>query len=269
MLGDASPFDFAAAGAHEKWGVLCIHGFTGTPFEMRYLGERLAARGFHAVGPALPGHISTPDRLDETRWTDWLRCVEDELDRLRARCDRVAVVGQSLGGLLALRLAQTRGHDIAAVASLAAPLWLSGLAHLAARATRPGTRLGAAVRQLPKLGGSDVRDPAMKRANRSYRVVPVRALHQLIEFMQLVRSDLAAVRVPTLVMHGRRDHVAPYPCSEEIIARVQAPVRTHRALEQSFHLVAIDVEREIVADEVANFFASQLRAAGSLTQTTE
>lgn len=264
MLGDGSPFEFAPRSGHESSasrGVLCIHGFTGTPFEMRYLGEALVARGFHVLGPVLPGHGTTPENLDQTTWLEWYGAVEAALDRLLERCDKVGVVGQSLGGLLALRLAQERQHQVSAVASLATPLWLPWPARAAARATKPGSLLGRAIQNVPKLGGSDVRDLAMKRKNPAYMVVPVRPLHQLMELMEIVRAHLAEVRAPILVVHGRQDHTVPYACSEELLGRVTAEIKLHRALEQSFHLVSMDVERGLVAADVGDFFEAQLGAS--------
>src|SRR5438477_5580237 len=86
-------------------GVLCLHGFTGTPFEVRPLAEALAARGFTVSAPALAGHCGTLDELACTGWPDWLASAEQALDRLLAEVGGrpVAVAGFSLGGLLALR----------------------------------------------------------------------------------------------------------------------------------------------------------------------
>jgi carboxylesterase len=253
-LGDSAPFCFSG---NDDVGVLCIHGFTGTPFEVRYLGQRLNERGFTVSGPALPGPTTTVDALDQTTWRDWYGHVEQSFDALRARCTRVAVVGQSLGGLLALYLAAQRGPELSSVTALATPLWLFPMARAAVWATRPGGRLtgrlAGAVGRLPKLGGSDLRDRAMKRQNPCYRAVPVRALHQLVAFMGEVDRCLPRVRVPTLVMHARDDHTAPFACSQRIASAVGANTVEHRALARSYHLIAVDVERELVADEVARF----------------
>lgn len=279
--GNGSPFDFAAEGdrpgespgesADESAGrpssklsvgVLCIHGFTGTPFQMRYLGRSLAGRGMRAVGPLLPGHGTVPDDLAHTTWADWYGAVDAQLSALRAACARVAVVGLSLGGLLALRLAQKRGQDIAAVASLAAPLWLTPLPTALVNATRSerpaGRLLARMLRKVPKLQGADVRDRKMKRASPGYRIIPLAAVHQLVEFMAKVRADLQRVATPTLVIHARRDHTAPFACARELTARV--PDSKLHVLSRSYHNITIDVERDEVAASVGNFFADHLRS---------
>jgi carboxylesterase len=256
MAGDRAPFELEG----DDRGVLLIHGFTGTPFEMRFLGERLHGRGMTAVGVCLPGHASSARELDRTPWTDWYGHVERELDRLRARCSRVAVVGQSLGGLLGLHLAAARGDQIAALASLAAPLWLPAGPRALIGALRWIPGLAARLRPLGKRGGSDVADPAMKADNPSYPVIPLRALLEFDRARTTIRAELAAVRAPLLVVHAIHDHVAPYASMSEIAARVGSTDIKTITLPRSYHLVAIDVERDRVAAEVGDFFEARLAA---------
>lgn len=259
------PFDLVG---DDEVGVVLVHGFTGTPYEVRYLGDQLAKGGYTVRGPRLPGHGTTVADLDQTTWEDWAEAVERAVDSLRVRCHRVAVVGQSLGGLLALHLASHR-PDVVAVASLAAPLWLEGLSARVAKWTGPGGAL-ARIRSIPKLGGSDVRDRRAKAENPCYDAIPTRALAQLMQFMQIADAALPAVTQPVLVLHAQQDHTAPVACAARIAERTRA-VRT-RILPESYHLIAVDVERDIVAAEVTRFLRTHadLRAShsGDLTCAT-
>lgn len=249
-MTSAAAFDLVG---DDDVGVVLVHGFTGSPYDVRYLGEQIARAGFSVKAPLLPGHGTSLADLDATRWQDWTEAVERAIDQLRVRCARVAVVGQSLGGLLALYAASHR-RDIAAVASLAAPLWLDGLSKRVAAWTTGGplTR----VKSIPKFGGPDVRDRRAKAENPCYRAIPTKALGEFLAFMAIADAALPRVVQPVLVLHARDDHTAPVACAPRIAETTRA-VRL-RILERSYHLIAIDVERDIVAAEVCRFIGSHV-----------
>jgi carboxylesterase len=253
VIGRASgePFDLVGDGAV---GVVCVHGFTGTPYEMRYLGDALARAGFSVRGIRLPGHGTRVEDLDRTKWSDWADAVEHAYDSMRRTCNQVAVVGQSLGGLLALHLASRRS-DVAAVASLAAPLWLEGLSARVARWAADG--MLHRIRAIPKFYGSDVRDKRTRAENPSYNAIPTRALAELSAFMRVVEGELGKIKQPVLVLHGEHDHTASVKCAYRIAQRTCAT--RMRILPLSYHLLAADVERDIVAAEVVDFLRRNVR----------
>jgi carboxylesterase len=244
-VGSVDPFHLV--GDDEQIGVVLVHGFTGSPFEVRYLGEQIARAGYTVDGIRLPGHGTSLADLDTKTWQDWVAHIEAAVDAMQARYPRVAVIGQSLGGLLALYVATTR--QIACVGSLAAPLWLEGLSGRVATWTTRGALRG--VRAIPKFGGSDVRDPRAKRDNPCYPAIPTKALGQLLAFFPVVREALPRITQPVLVIHATQDHTAPVACAKTIAEATRA--ERVRILPESYHLIAVDVERDIVAAEVTQF----------------
>jgi carboxylesterase len=245
-------------------GVLCVHGFTGTPFEVRPLAEALAGRGYTVLAPVLAGHCGTIDDLVRTSWPDWLTSVSTALDRLIAAVSGgpVAVAGFSLGGLLTLRLARLRPADLAAMAIIAAPLRLRPYQVSAVRAL---CRLPALLRRgplavLPKFGGYDVIDTEMKRQNPGLSGMPIAGINSLIELGELVRRDLPDVRTPALVAHGELDRTVPLGDSLELVGTLGSPTIERLFLPRSGHLVAIDVERSALIEAVTRFFDTHLAA---------
>src|SRR3712207_932956 len=114
VMAGAEPFDFPGGNGPEgRTGVLLVHGFTGTPMSMRPWGEHLAAEGFTVRCPLLPGHGTRWQDCNASTHQQWTTAVADAFDTLAADCDRVFVAGLSMGGTLAIRLAETRGDDVA------------------------------------------------------------------------------------------------------------------------------------------------------------
>lgn len=251
-------------------GCVCVHGFSGSPFEVRPLGEALAARGLHVVGPVLPGHAhGDPRELDQTTWADWYGAVCEAFEAEHRRFGRVAVVGFSMGGLLALHLAASQPTRVAALAALGVPLWLPrrqtrliravGVLTDRVAALPGGRRLLVRLPVVPKQDGkSDLRDPDMRQANPTMPAMPLRGLVQLERLAQVARAGLERVTAPAFVAHGGQDHTAPPECADELMARLGSRVRVRLRLPESYHLIPLDVERGKLADALADFMSAEL-----------
>jgi carboxylesterase len=262
--GDKSPFFARAPGGR---AVLCLHGFTGTPFEVRPLAEALAAQGFTVSAPLLAGHGHTPQALAATRWPDWQESAERALAALRAEVGGgpVAIAGFSLGGLLALRLSRLQPEAVGAVALMSVPLRLRPMEVAAVRAI---VRLPRVLRRgplaaFPKARGYDVVDEEMKRKNPGLAVLPLDAAHSLIELGEVVRRHLPQIRTPAFVAHGERDRTVPLEDSLELCGTLGAADIERLWLPESGHLLGIDVERRKLAEAIARFFTRHLKAQTS------
>src|SRR5690242_1719694 len=102
MRAEAEPF---AADGVPVGAVLC-HGLTGMPGSMRPWAEALAAAGMTVRLPRLPGHGTRWQDANKVSWQDWIDEVERALDDVRSRCEQAFVIGLSMGGTLALRVAE-------------------------------------------------------------------------------------------------------------------------------------------------------------------
>src|SRR5512142_687356 len=111
-----------------RTGCLLIHGFTGTPKEMRWMGEHLAKQGFSVLGVRLAGHATRLEDMPRSRWTDWAASVEDGYHLLSGLADRIYLVGLSMGAALSL-LMSTR-LDVKGVVAISTP-WRVALASMA------------------------------------------------------------------------------------------------------------------------------------------
>lgn len=223
---------------------------------MRFLGGRLHGSGHGVHGVRLAGHCTSVDEFERTTWFDWYRSACTGVEELQKDTPQVVAVGQSMGALLALKLAVDYPHTIMGVVLLAPALVLSNpWVH----------RIGPALPLLRRLlrqrsrrigrGERDVADREARTASPSYREVPLQALHQLLVLQKHVRSLLPQVQQPALIIHSRQDHTCP-PRNMSILERaLRGPVRSV-LLENSFHVISIDVDRERVAAEVAGFIAT-------------
>jgi len=228
--------------------VLCLHGITGTPFEVRPFAEAFGRLGCSVEAPMLAGHGATLEDLARSTWADWLASAERALGALSARTGGrpVAICGFSMGGLLALRLARLHPERVAALVVIGTPLRLR---RLEVRVVRALTRLpvdfaqwsGAAI---PKPNGSDISIPEMRHANPGLQAFPLAALRELFALMDVVRAELPAVRAPALVVHARHDHVVPMDDSLELTGSLGSVIIERLWLERSFHVVGLDVDAD-------------------------
>lgn len=125
---DDSPFDFVPEpGVANGAAALCLHGLTGTPYEVRPLAEALAARGIRARGIWMAGHGGSVEDLARSTRSDWVERARAELAGLRAGYERVFLVGLSMGGLVSLRLAQT--ERVEGLVVVGVPLALAPRSH--------------------------------------------------------------------------------------------------------------------------------------------
>jgi carboxylesterase len=239
-------------------GVLLCHGFTGSPQSMRPWGEYRAERGLTVSVPLLPGHGTRWQDMQLTGWQDWYAEVDRELRALSDTCARVFVCGMSMGGALALRLAEKHGAAISGVVLVNPSVKADSLQLKAVPVLRHF------VPSVPGITSDIAREGG---AELGYDRTPLHAVHSLTGFWRTVRAGLPQVTQPLLLLHSRVDHVVHPSNSAVVLGKISSTDVTERVLERSYHVATLDHDAERIFRESYDFIA-RLSAPAAVEEGT-
>ena len=229
---------------------LLIHGFTGSPPEMRWLGAYLAERGIRVNGIRLAGHGTQPEELNHLTWKDWLSSASEGLDRLKRNGRKVVVVGFSMGGLLGMHLCAANPEQVAGLVVISSPIFFRDRRiHL--------IPLVRHVVRWHRVGRSN-NDPEIQTRYFAYRRYPLIAVDHLLDLMRVTRTVLPSVRTPALIMHGLRDRIIHPKSARYIFNNIASASKQVVWWRNSGHGVVFDTEREQVSRRVLEFVSSEL-----------
>ncbi len=246
----AEPWSSTGRGRAGRVGVLLVHGFTGNPLATRPLGQRLAAEGYRVEVPLLPGHGTSHRDLAGTRYEDWAGAVGRILDHLAATCERVVLVGHSLGGTIVLDLASSRPDDVDGVVVIN-PLVADREQLLAKLAPVLAHLLPFVPRDLAGMPTDDLARPDVEE--HAYALVPAKAARSLIKQLPRVRSQLLDLTQPLLVVRSPQDHTVPPRNSVELMQLVGSGDVRELVCERSYHVPQLDYDADEVEAAVAAF----------------
>ena len=224
-------------------GVLLIHGFTGSPAEVRLLGDFLHNEGYTVLAPRLSGHGTTVEDMSNTKWPHWYSSVEDAYHILRAMCNNIAVIGLSMGGLLALKLAAE--YQVERIVSLSTPIFIvdKRLEML------PVYRIFRDFVPKRRKIYADI-DP---KYSVGYAATPLSSLSSLLHLIQQVDTLLPTIHAPLLIVQSPHDHTVQPRSAQYIYDKIASDEKTLLWLDKSGHIVTIDIEREKVFSEISEF----------------
>ena len=240
ILSGAEPFFLPG----NDTGILLVHGLTGTPKEMRPLGDYLAKKGYTVLGLRLPGHATNIMDLMHIQWQDWLQAVEDGYYQLQSTMRRTFIVGLSMGGILALSAAARL--PVAGVAALSTPYTLP-----------PDPRMPFAkylrvfMPQVAKQP-ADWNDQTAAQGHIEYPAYPTHSIVEVNELLSVMRASLPLIKAPVLLVHSLADGSIAYGNMQEIYNHLNAP-KEMVELKHSGHMVTVDLEKEQVFQAIQQF----------------
>ncbi len=252
----AEGFTLARAGAP---AVLLIHGAGDTPQTLRYLGDWLYARGFHVEAPLLPGHGRSLDAFKRTNATDWMNAARSWHRELQQTHDWIAVIGLSMGGAIAVRLAaESRRLD---ALCLLAPYF--ALRPGADRAARTSRWWGPVLPVFEASEGFSVLDPVERAKSLAYGVFTVAALRGLRETVERANEALPRVSAPTLMVQSREDNRISSSDAERAFAAIGASEKHLEWISGAAHVITVDYGRDGVFELVTDWLVAHGGRAAS------
>ncbi|MBI3440260.1 MAG: alpha/beta fold hydrolase [Proteobacteria bacterium] len=257
---------FYLQGSREK-GVLLVHGLTGAPTEMRFVGKQLHRMGFTVYAPTLAGHGGDEATLINTTYEDWAAGLQKALSYVKERVSNVSAAGICVGGALALHLAHQEKGRIDKVVIYAPALDYDGW-------NQPYWSRGARIFKdllirIPSVRNTNFKEthPFGVRDDRIRRLIvenpeslegvlpyfPARSLYQNYRLNDVLKKELPKINVPTLLIHAKDDDVS-HPRNSYAIQKQHGGSCDVVLLEDSYHMIHVDRERHKVAELTGQFF---------------
>jgi len=215
-------------------GILLCHGFTGNPSSLRPWAQTLAEAGHTVLLPRLPGHGTSWPEMNRTRWSDWYAEVDTAFRALREKSRVVVVAGLSMGGALALGLAQQHPRGEAGVDAV---VLVNPSVLIEDRRSVLLPVLRWIAPSLPPVG-NDIKKPGA--VEDAYDRIPPHALHSMLRGYRTVVQNLPAVTQPVLLFRSPEDHVVPAASSALILNRISSTEIEEVLLPDSYHVATLD-----------------------------
>ncbi|HET7095757.1 MAG TPA: acyl-CoA-binding protein [Casimicrobiaceae bacterium] len=264
-------------------GVFLIHGLGGTQYDLGSMHKRLKNAGFVTHSLTLPGHGTKPEDLTGVRAEDWIEAVRAKYNELIGQHDVLHVMGMCMGALLAVETVKREQHSKGRLVALAPPVYIDGWATPWYRGLRPLLYRVPTVPEQMKVAEEDpfgikneqlreiVKAKFERGENFHYGWVPLACIREVDRLRAVVMKGLDRIGCPTLVVHARLDELTSLRSANFLVEKIGAGRRAGQArmvvLEDSYHMVAVDNDREIVAKNVLEFF--DVDVAGSLGMSVD
>lgn len=232
-----------------KKGVLLVHGWTSTPYEVRHLGKYLNENGYTVYGLQLSGHGTVPKDLENITWQQWVEDVRIGYDKLKETCDKVYIGGTSIGANLALILAK-ENKVIAGLVLMATPYRL--------RMERAALFFAKLLTKMKKRYRHKFYPPTFGVSTTitrliSYQSYPVASVLEAFELVKESRDNLHDVRQPCLLMQSTHDHVVCRRSMEKIYENIASEKKRMIYIEKAYHTFISDIKNEHVFCDILEF----------------
>lgn len=191
---------------------ILIHGFTGTPDDLRELAKFLHDKGLSVSVPLLAGHGRHWLALQQTSYYDWWKSVADELKKSQGQYQKIFLIGYSFGANLALDLAARNHQQITGVISLGISVFLRR--ELLVKLSLPLYHF--LFKHYHKRYVKRQHLPEYEDSG-GYAYIPTKSLYDFYYFIKnFTKKELAKIKLPVLIIHSKDDAIT-HPLSSRFI----------------------------------------------------
>ncbi|MER2260436.1 MAG: alpha/beta fold hydrolase [Psychrobacillus sp.] len=194
-----------------KTGVLCLHGFTGGPYEVQpYVDYLKVNTNWKIVVPTLPGHGETLELKNLTA-ESWMMAAEQALRLLQKEVDRVFIVGFSMGGIIAIYLALR--YKIERLVLLSA----------AAKYINP-TQLLHDIGDVAKniVEGKAEENTLFQIYSNKLRATPIQAALEFVRVVKMVEPYYDQITIPVCLIQGKKDGIVPFSTAPYLFDHIRS-----------------------------------------------
>lgn len=233
------PFTFEAG----KRAVLLLHGFTGHSADVRMLGRFLEKKGYTTHAPIYRGHGLEPEALLESSSEEWWEDVLAAYDHLESLgYDEIAVAGLSMGGALALKLAENK--KVKAVIPMCTPVYFDNQKQL----THAFLNFAKQFKQFEKKDPQIIREEVSKLQKNSTEL-----FDSIKIFIEEVNGIIDTIDIPTFVVQARQDEIINPDSANFIYENVATEDKDLKWYDHSSHLITFGPEKDMLHEDIYAF----------------
>ncbi len=250
---------------NNRKAILIIHGLTGGPFELKHIAREFHRNGYDVYCPVLPGHVQSLSELKKTKWQDWKTYLEAYLRMIiRQGYDDVYIAGLCMGATLGLAIAVSMEFEIKGIATWSIFTKPNGWSLPWYRFLLPlvmytPMRYVYDVKERYPYGikNSILRKKVcylMLNGTSVYDRMPTVSLLELKKLTKFLMNNIKKINSPVLMIHSEFDDISDIKNSEDVFDHLQVTNKHFVRLYNSYHMITIDNERDLVANETIKFF---------------
>jgi len=239
-----------------KVGCLLVHGLTSSTQEFEELASYLYLKNYTVLATLLKGHNTSVKDLDKTDWRDWYSSIKKDFHILNKYCNRVYLIGSSVGATLCLHLA-TKTSKIEALVLLAPAIfyksYLARLTPILKHFKKYAVKDYGKYYPDRKETFFDIADERALEKRIAYEKVPLSSIVSALDLIKNVKRELKEIDIPTLIIHSKKDHTIKHESAKYIYNNIKTHKKKLLYVKNSGHVLPVDFDKKKIFKEILNF----------------